>query len=987
MNKYLFLLSVRSLKRRALSILRTSVAIFISFAFVAGMLLFQDNMYQWQQAVAKKHFGDWFVMNTSYNEKNGIESHPYLNNMATAKVTNLVYNEAGSTDVKLGYMSKEFIKLGNITLDKGSFPVNDDEIAVDWNTLLELNQSYEIGDEIKITTYKGSSYDEKNKLDKTYKLTGIIKSYTNIWQGGNSLPGIIITQNEAESMAYDTKIIAIYQLKSFIKNEDFNKIYENMKETTNTKFIYNSSVYDYQPWGNKLIYDYMFILVMIIGVTAITYQMMSYNRERNSVRKILVMEGAEKSQIICMYILENVVVVFVSAIIGLVLALVVGKGICSIIEKSKDVVFYTLSISTIIKVGVTFIIAVVIGCIFSALENRLKKSDIKSKVVTYKIKAKKRISRKNFISQTHKRWVRNNGVVLNIFIRVFSLVMAVIMVICVVNISTALKAYKENEQKDDFVGFQKEDTNSTYNFYYIVDYKKLDELLNNENMGKSEPWQTAYQKMQELGVKMNYDEYMEKVDIGMALGVVANFALEKKIKMGNSLIFKGISQDIVNTVQNIDGVESIRHGYFETSRTLTWDDMDFEAMGAKKYAYDSNSTISKDVKYLFATEYTDIDEKLYNLISKYIGDSKLDYEAFKNGDVVVVFEDKNTSGVYDTSMKEGVTIQFNNYYNSIQKANEVGSIQSESSYTQALLQYYIDNICDKNDTDRIKEILNGGFICSDKEKEYWLKDMTISEMEEHYKNALKTLSSQEFAEQLHEFYVAGTISEEEYYNHMATNVYFQNEKVERYKYFFEPATTAKVSAVVYVNDEIKEALKEYIPEFGQYTTIASTNILKSALEHQNELLRQYLRLDTLPDEIKLDMNYNQLNIRYGLNSAISSTGNVVASYLGQAGFSYNTYSEEKDLLKSKTIETFLLYGFSLIACILVDIIVGIIVVKNRMEKYKERITILKRTGADEPKLIKIFMAECIRQSLWCIFTAVFMVVVEYFIVRKSVKSI
>ena len=42
---------------------------FIAFLFVAGMLLFQENMYQYQTAVAKKHFGDWFIMNPYYNAK------------------------------------------------------------------------------------------------------------------------------------------------------------------------------------------------------------------------------------------------------------------------------------------------------------------------------------------------------------------------------------------------------------------------------------------------------------------------------------------------------------------------------------------------------------------------------------------------------------------------------------------------------------------------------------------------------------------------------------------------------------------------------------------------------------------------------------------------------------------------------------------------------------------------------------------------------
>ena len=69
MNGRLILLCLKSMLRRWKRVLRTIVTVFIAFLFVAGMLLFQENMYQYQTAVAKKHFGDWFIMNPYYNAK------------------------------------------------------------------------------------------------------------------------------------------------------------------------------------------------------------------------------------------------------------------------------------------------------------------------------------------------------------------------------------------------------------------------------------------------------------------------------------------------------------------------------------------------------------------------------------------------------------------------------------------------------------------------------------------------------------------------------------------------------------------------------------------------------------------------------------------------------------------------------------------------------------------------------------------------------
>ena len=74
---------------------------------------------------------------------------------------------------------------------------------------------------------------------------------------------------------------------------------------------------------------------------------------------------------------------------------------------------------------------------------------------------------------------------------------------------------------------------------------------------------------------------------------------------------------------------------------------------------------------------------------------------------------------------------------------------------------------------------------------------------------------------------------------------------------YEQAATTKAWAVVKLSDEIKDRLKEYIPEFGQYTMIASTKLLQRELDNQNQVLKDYFQMDVLPDELSLDMSYNQ----------------------------------------------------------------------------------------------------------------------------------
>ena len=112
-----------------------------------------------------------------------------------------------------------------------------------------------------------------------------------------------------------------------------------------------------------------------------------------------------------------------------------------------------------------------------------------------------------------------------------------------------------------------------------------------------------------------------------------------------------------------------------------------------------------------------------------------------------------------------------------------------------------------------------------------------------------------------------------------------------------------------------------------------------------------------------------------------STGNIVSSYLGQSGFSYKSYSEEKDLLKQKTIETMMLYGISLLAA------VSVLIVKNRCEKYESRLRIIKRTGAKDTVLVRICMLECVREAIWCPFVAVIVILLDWLTLMLYVRRI
>jgi hypothetical protein len=166
--------------------------------------------------------------------------------------------------------------------------------------------------------------------------------------------------------------------------------------------------------------------------------------------------------------------------------------------------------------------------------------------------------------------------------------------------------------------------------------------------------------------------------------------------------------------------------------------------------------------------------------------------------------------------------------------------------------------------------------------------------------------------------------------------------------------------------------------------LASSNLLSKALDSQNEMMKAFLRVDTLPESVELKMNPTQIAVTYGLSSTFTSTNNIVASYLNQSGFTYNSYSEQKDQLKEKTVEAILLYGFSGLASLVIYILISLVILMNRLEKNRASLDILAKTGASRSVRVKICMIECLRESLWCIVVFPLSVVIGYLTVRSRV---
>lgn len=1003
MNTAFFDYCIKSLKRRKKQVLKAVTAIFLSFTFVAGVLLFRDNMYEWQIQSAKHRF---VMMNGNDSRENAqLKSHPYLNDSGKVSISNYQYNNNwNQTDIKIGYMDNDFVRLSNITPDKGEFPKNDDEIAVEWNTLLLLNQGTDIGQDItlNIIVNNPKASSGSDRITKTYKLSGILKSYTNVWVGGSNVPGIITTKNEAQNIKRSNSAVYIYSAGNYISG-DYKDIYEGLNKKVSGSLIYNSSLYDYEPWSGGSIYEYMYVVLVILGVAGIAYQLSVYNKTRKYAYGIIKNMGATKLQMISFICVENAVIVISSSVIGLILSIIAARLICFIVELRTGISFFTIDRGIYISLLIMLIMAVVVGSIVNICgqsSDRLHRYTSRYKLKRlYKKDRHTRhtyiLDKNNYVKETYKRFMLGQGIVQSICIRLFSLAMMIIMIICIVNSVRTYADYKISSQKSDVIAFYKQDNNAEY----IICNAENDVQLEYE-AGKTldlfKYIKDCYSNaINNVSWEMYSDAYKSRIsdDDGISF---SKRNLKYNIKNADALMYKDIDESTIEYVRGITGVDDISYGYFETARVWTWNTMDYNKMGIPYYVdIDDNKNInSKNInsknsdsnnasysseqinpKYLFATEYVEADSRVYDVLADITGKDEIDIQAFKDGRQVVIFLDKNPEGVYDDTITKGTDIGLMCY----KAYPENYGIDKDyaSSYYMAIYSYMRDKGIVTDDFNKINSEYFHSLISDNKQDK--LKQMT----ELFEKNNVKFLD---------DFYTYwADKGEEQFYQYVDSylDINIADEKLRVYDYSsdYVPAATAEVAKVIYVDDEVKDKLKEYIPEFGQYTMLASDELGKKALDTQNNILKDYLLLDELPEEINLSMKYNQINVSYGLDSIYNGTANAVASYLGQAGYAYNSYSHDKDLIKSNTIEAYILYGFTGITAFLVYMIVSLIILKNRFFQFSDRIKILRNTGASKDIIFDMYMRQSIREMLWCIMLMPLMIILDIICIKRYIRNL
>lgn len=776
--------------------------------------------------------------------------------------------------------------------------------------------------------------------------------------------------SELSQFNYDTRSVFLYPIKSSIKTDDYKAVFDSIKEKTSKSYTYNSGVYDYKPWGSTSIYIYMYLIVMAIGITALSYQLIEYKNTRKASYKKYASLGADSSQLRRMYIIENALIIVPAALIGIITAFLAGGIAGGILEGKAGFSFYTINVSIVLKSIASVVIAVVVEEIVGLLSNVMDtvkekrlKAGSKKQIVNIEVRNKNTSGRKSNLKVSNvsrvitSRLMKRDGVGMIIGVRLFSLFICVVLVFSVLKITTSFDKYKKNNSLPDIYGYlDVPSSNYRTDMIYISYLKDFDnypakslnmdeftqvDLINKEYNSRNR-YNIPYDELRQLILDNGMTALFTSIPYNSPDRIIkSNCAIMNSplAKDGNNSLIEGVSSDVIDGLNEIPGIVSIDYSIFESERTWYWDNQDYHKMGIDKIiAAQKASSIAKTMKdptygsrYVFATEYVNPTKKIYDIASKYIDKSNINYDDFASGKQVIVFIQDNCEGDYDDTLKAGDTLYYNYYNVPFGQCNKAGYITSSN----AVYPYDIPFFNKYNNSGKI--------------------DLQVELRDEDNPDTASTT-----------------------YNSTQTDLEVET--------MFGACVAPKVAAVIKVTDEVKEDFNGIMPDYGYYTALASTQLAKQEVDNQKDLM---LRItgEELTDGIDFKLQYNQIKIDYDLSSTFSATNNKVALYLKSNNITYKSNVDSKNVYRTQLVNNILQYGITIMAVIIIQLLIMAIIIRNRIESRHGKFILFRKMGMTRGKLLGICMREALRESLWCIVTLPLMLILEVLIYSSNIRKL
>ncbi len=374
MIKTIFSLAAQGITRKRHQTFLIAAILTISFAFAVMMISYTSSIAATNVEYRSEVYGTWYgLIPIGYDgDIDFLENTNGVDKVGTTVSYGTV--RTSSSSYSIGTIDENFVSMGPQLLE-GRLPEESGEIAMEANLLSALGYDYTLGQ--KITIYAYFDYETEDGTDyvgvsRTYTLTGIINSYTNIWGLYNKidLNSAVIVSEDAESLLAEAAEEAETEVNSPVTSYFFTVLSDADSDTVKTEVnAYLKSTRDVMTEQSITLNtsisateteaDYNTVYVVLIFVVAIIAVVVIYILQiQSEVRRIVRLRslGGARWQIRLLIAVETLMLTIPSLMIGTLFG---AFGIWLLLKLSV----FSGSVSVIVSIPMQFLLIVALAWI------------------------------------------------------------------------------------------------------------------------------------------------------------------------------------------------------------------------------------------------------------------------------------------------------------------------------------------------------------------------------------------------------------------------------------------------------------------------------------------------------------------------------------------------------------------------------------------------------------------------------------------------
>ena len=428
-------LALGNLRQRRKQYAIMIISIILAMVFSSGMLFFMFSSNETGEAQYRDQYGDQTEIMAVFGDDGEIYENAAKDGAITdygfAHLIGFGYTNEENLGTAIAWLDDKAKIISNQSFIEGSYPVNENEIAIEQAALTRLGIDAEIGDEItlNVKTQNGAKYNETNT--KIYKLVGIVRDKrSNLLSWGiekiRYIPAAFVAQGT------QTDIGGKELLTGYVISDEYGKTNQSLFDN----YLYEKQVeYDHCFSGLSFTYAgfnsivsnavYMVLVAVLLVFASCVAIVNAFNtnlKERKKQIGMLRAVGATKRQIIKIFGREALIISLICTPISMAISYFLVWGLITLINKEAII---TKSVSVLFISAAVCVAVTMLAAMFPLLSaaritpmQAIRNIENNRKMRIKKIKSKKEFNVSAHLANRNSKFYKGSKIAVSIMLTI-----------------------------------------------------------------------------------------------------------------------------------------------------------------------------------------------------------------------------------------------------------------------------------------------------------------------------------------------------------------------------------------------------------------------------------------------------------------------------------------------------------------------------------------------------------------------------------------